>query len=185
MTAAARGREVRGRLLTAAAELVAERGWTAVSTRILAERAGVTPSVVHYHFPSMPALLNEAVIEAIRQFANGFEACLDIAATPTEALDVILASLADQTAADPMPRLFIEAYLAAARDEELHARLVEVTDELRRRVSAWLGGHGVSAPDDTAAVLIAALDGLVLQRGIGARVDAGPVLRRLVEEEKA
>lgn len=50
--AAARGREVPQRLLAAAAELIPERGWTAVSTRVLAERAGVTPSVVHYHFSS-------------------------------------------------------------------------------------------------------------------------------------
>ncbi|MGH3673909.1 MAG: TetR/AcrR family transcriptional regulator, partial [Pseudonocardiaceae bacterium] len=39
-TAAERGREVRLRLLGSAAELIAERGWTGVSTRILAERAG-------------------------------------------------------------------------------------------------------------------------------------------------
>jgi AcrR family transcriptional regulator len=50
---AKQGQEVRLRLLTAAAELIPERGWSAVSTRILAERAGVTPSVVHYHFSSI------------------------------------------------------------------------------------------------------------------------------------
>src|ERR671914_884271 len=39
-TAASRGREVRRRLVQAARELVPERGWTAVSTRTRAERAG-------------------------------------------------------------------------------------------------------------------------------------------------
>lgn len=38
-TAADRGREVRLRLLNAAAGLIAELGWNAVSTRNLAERA--------------------------------------------------------------------------------------------------------------------------------------------------
>ena len=57
--AAVRGQEVRQRLLAAAAELIPERGWSAVSTRILADRAGVTPSVVHYHFPSVQAVLTE------------------------------------------------------------------------------------------------------------------------------
>jgi hypothetical protein len=35
-----------------------------VSTRLLADRAGVTPSVVHYHFGSVQALLVEAVLGA-------------------------------------------------------------------------------------------------------------------------
>lgn len=60
------GLQVRERLLSTAIELVPERGWSAVSTRILAERAGVSPSVVHYHFSSMPALLGEAVVTAMR-----------------------------------------------------------------------------------------------------------------------
>ncbi|MFD1052553.1 helix-turn-helix domain-containing protein, partial [Kibdelosporangium lantanae] len=37
------GEEVRQRLLAAAVQLIPERGWSAVSTRVLAERAGVTP----------------------------------------------------------------------------------------------------------------------------------------------
>lgn len=41
---ALRGQEVRQRLLRAAIELIGERGWSAVSTRVLAERAGVTPA---------------------------------------------------------------------------------------------------------------------------------------------
>lgn len=52
-TAADRGREVRRKLLTAAVELIPERGWNAVSTRLLAERAGVAAGLVHYHFPSL------------------------------------------------------------------------------------------------------------------------------------
>lgn len=43
--AEARGQDVRRRLRVAA-ELIPERGWAAVSTRVLADRAGVTPSVV-------------------------------------------------------------------------------------------------------------------------------------------
>ncbi len=59
-TAVDRGRDVRLQLLSTAAELIGELGWNAVSTRILAERAGVTPGLVHYHFPSLQALLRDA-----------------------------------------------------------------------------------------------------------------------------
>ena len=76
MDAATRGRDVRQRLLAAAVELIPERGWTAVSTRVLAERAGVTPSVVHYHFPSVAALLDEAAVGFLRGVVAGIDEVL-------------------------------------------------------------------------------------------------------------
>lgn len=54
---AARGEEARRRPLAAALEPVPERGRPAVGTRVLVERAGVTPSVVHDHFASVQAVL--------------------------------------------------------------------------------------------------------------------------------
>ncbi|GAA1227317.1 TetR/AcrR family transcriptional regulator [Prauserella halophila] len=181
--AAERGHEVRQRLLAAAAELIPERGWAAVSTRVLAERAGVTPSVVHYHFPSLPALLNEASVGLLRQVLTEVETRLDTASTPAEAVDAMLASADAYTGADSMSRLAVEAYLAAGRDESLREQLVGVVEGFRQRLGRRLGEQGVSAPDETAAVLLAAVDGLLLHRGSGAGPDAGPVapvLRRLV-----
>ncbi|WP_179957095.1 TetR/AcrR family transcriptional regulator [Amycolatopsis anabasis] len=183
--AAARGHEVRQRLLAAAAELIPERGWTAVSTRILAERAGVTPSVVHYHFPSMPVLLREAVVGLMRQILSEVDTVLDTAATPADAIDAMFASIDQYTGADPMSLLSIEAYLAAGRDEQLREQIGELVDGFRQRFSRWLGEHRVPAPDETAAVLTAALDGLLLHRGLGTGRASGPVkavLRRLVNE---
>lgn len=183
--AAARGREVRQRLLTAAVELIPERGWRAVSTRVLAERAGVTPSVVHYHFPSLPALLNEAVVGLMRQVLAELDAFLDTARTPADAVDAMLASADQYTGADPMSLLSVEAYLAATRDEQLREQISGVVEGFRQRFGRWLGEHGVPAPDETAAVLVAAVDGVLLHRGLGTGPDAGPVaavLRRLVSE---
>ena len=42
-SAAEQGQLTRARLMDAAAELIAERGWGAVTTRIVAERAGLRP----------------------------------------------------------------------------------------------------------------------------------------------
>ncbi|CAL99647.1 TetR/AcrR family transcriptional regulator [Saccharopolyspora erythraea] len=174
---------MRQRLLTAAAELIPERGWTAVSTRVLAERAGVTPSVVHYHFPSLPALLNEAVVGLMRQMLADVDAFLSAAATPADAVDAMLESVDRYTGADPMSLLFVEACLAATRDEQLRGEIGAVVEEFRQRVGRWLGEHGVSAPAETAAALIAVVDGLLLHRGLGVGPDTGSaarVLRRLV-----
>lgn len=182
--AAMRGREVRQRLLAAAVELIPERGWAAVSTRVLAERAGVTPSVVHYHFPSLPALLNDAVVGVMRQVLSEVDAVLDSAGTPAGAVEAMLATVQQYTGTDPLSLLAVEAYLAATRDAQLREQIAGVVEESRQRFGHWLGAHGVSAPDETAAALMAAVDGLLLHRGLGTGPDAGAVagvLRRLVE----
>jgi AcrR family transcriptional regulator len=179
----ARGQEVRERLLTAAAELIPERGWTAVSTRVLAERAGVTPSVVHYHFASLPALLNEAAIARLRQVMAEAGDFLGSARTPAEAVEGLLAAVARYTGADPASLLTTETYLAATRDEALLRELRAVVEEFGQGFGRWLGERGVPAPAETAAVLMAVVDGLILHRGLGAAPDTGAaaaVLRRLV-----
>ncbi len=176
---------MRQQLLTAAAELIPERGWTAVSTRVLAERAGVSPSVVHYHFPSLPALLNEAVIGVIRRVVGEVEALLTDAGTPAEAVEAMVAAVEQYTGTDPVSLLSIEAYLAATRDESLRDEIAGEVERFRHRLARWLGERGVVWPDETAAVLVAALDGLLLHRGLGTRAAAGTsaaVLRRLVEQ---
>ncbi|SFH59759.1 DNA-binding transcriptional regulator, AcrR family [Amycolatopsis regifaucium] len=181
--AAARGQLVRRRLLEAAVALVPERGWSAVSTRILAERAGVTPSVVHYHFPSLQALLIEAVLGAMREVAGAFEPVLETAETPEAAVDAVLASIGGYSGTDPMSLLFTEAYLAATRDETLRQGIRDVLAGLRTKFGAWLAERGVVDADGTAAVLFATVDGLLLHRALEPESDPGSVaavLRRLV-----
>lgn len=183
-TNAARGHEVRRRLLAAAVELIAERGWTAVSTRVLADRAGVTPSVVHYHFASLRALLNEAAVDLMRQVLAELDEVLESARTPADAVDGMLAASNRYTGGDPMSLLAIEAYLAATRDELLRDEIDSVVEEFRQRFSRWLDARAVIAPDETALVVIAALDGILLHRGLGSGMDAtsvAPVLHRLIE----
>ncbi len=189
--AAVRGQVVRARLLDAAAELVPERGWSAVSTRVLAERAGVTPSVVHYHFPSVQALLVEAVLRAMRGVVEALDPVLDTAATPAELVGLMAASVEGYTGTDPVSLLFVEAYLAAGRDETLRDGIGALLAGFRAKLGQWFAGHGVPDPEGTAAVLIAAVDGLLLHRVL--KPDAVPptaaaVLRRIVlkgNEEKS
>ncbi|WP_431780465.1 TetR/AcrR family transcriptional regulator [Streptomyces chumphonensis] len=178
---ARRGREVRERLQAAAAELIAERGWSAVSTRLLADRAGVGPGLVHYHFPSLQALLSEAALGTVRALADELGALLDRADGLDEGLTGLLAALDHYDGRDPTSLLFSEVYLAAARDPELGAALAEVLAATRRRIARWLAAHDAPTPEDTAAVLTAALDGVMLHRPLDAQltsVRVAPVLRR-------
>lgn len=178
-----RGREVRQRLTDAAVELIPERGWSAVSTRVLAERAGVTASVVHYHFPSLQALLTEAASGVLRQLLADAADELEAAGTPAEGVDALLASVEHYSGDDPTSLLAVEAYLAASRDDELHRQVSGVLAELVQRLAGWLTERSVPAPEETAAVLAGAIDGLLLHRALGAHHDTAAlaaVLRRLV-----
>lgn len=182
-TAADRGREVRLQLLSAAAELIAELGWNAVSTRILAERAGVTPGLVHYHFPSLQALLRDAALGMISDLLSAAEPIFEDAGTLDAGVDMMLGSLDAYTGRDPTSLLFTETYLAATRDETLRIELIGLVDEFRRRLARWLGEHGAKTPHDTAAVLAAAIDGVMLHRALNPEPTSSvvaPVLRRLV-----
>ncbi|MGH3888930.1 MAG: TetR/AcrR family transcriptional regulator [Pseudonocardiaceae bacterium] len=182
-TAADRGRDVRLQLLSAAADLIAELGWNAVSTRILAERAGVTPGLVHYHFPSLQALLRDAALGMISDLLSATELIFEDAQTLDAGVNTMLGSLDSYTGSDPTSLLFTETYLAATRDETLRIELIGVVDEFRRKLARWLGEHGATTPDATASVLAAAIDGVMLHRALNPELISSavaPVLRRLV-----
>jgi AcrR family transcriptional regulator len=183
VTTAERGREVRLRLLQAAAELIAERGWTAVTTRAVADRAGVGSGVVHYHFSSMQALLVEAAVGAARSVGTQMSRVLAAAGSADEVLTALLGMLDSYTGTDPMSVLFVEAYLAGTRDERLRQEFGTVIGELRGQLAERLAAGAVPDPDATAAVLSAAIDGVLLHRALLPWPDAAAtaaVLRRLI-----
>ena len=185
-TAAERGREVRRKLLDAAVELIAERGWTAVSTRTIAERAQVAPGLVHYHFDSVQALLIEAATGRMREMATMVGPTLAQAKTPVEALGLLMAALDPYTGSDPLTILFVETYLAATRDPELRERVAGLLREFRGQLAGWLREHGVPDPEMTATVLGAAIDGLVMHRALDPAMTGAaitPVLGRVLGQQ--
>lgn len=182
-TATDRGRQARQQLLDAAIELIPEIGWNAVSTRNLAERAGVRPGLVHYHFPSLQALLSEAALAAVRGIVETVPGLLAGAETAQAGVDRLLVSLDGYSGTDPASLLFVETYLAATRDGELRARLLTLLAEVRSAVTGSLAGHGQQFPERTAAVLLAAIDGVMVHRALDPGLTSAtvaPVLRRLV-----
>jgi AcrR family transcriptional regulator len=182
--AAARGRAVRVGLLDAAAELIAEVGWSAVSTRMLAERAGVAAGLVHYHFPGLPALLREAALTRMRVVLAETGGGLLPAPDPAVGLRRLMVALDAYPGRDSTSTLFIETCLAASRDEQLRAGLVEILEEYRHRLAEWLRAAGQPEPEQTAAVLAAAIDGVMLHRGLSGGLgstEVVPVLGRMLE----
>lgn len=66
------GARNRDRLLEAAAELFAQRGYRGTTTRDLAAAAGITERTLFRHVPSKAALFREAVIGPVDEFVKAF-----------------------------------------------------------------------------------------------------------------
>jgi AcrR family transcriptional regulator len=181
-TNAERGREVRARLIAAAQALIAEIGWNAVSTRLLAERAGIRSGLVHYHFESLRALLRQAAVEGMRPLLEAAAAGLDAAPDPADAVEALLGEVDRYTGADPASLLVIEAYLAATRDPDLRDQMRELMDDFRTHLAAALARAGRTDSEDAAILIMAAIDGLLLHKSLDARLSAArlaPLLRHL------
>jgi AcrR family transcriptional regulator len=181
---AERGHSTRERLLAAAASLVAEVGWGGVTTRLVAERAGVNAGVVHYHFSSVTDLLVAACSAVAEDMLD--QIVRDLARQPDVAsgVDWLLGELARFSGTDPTSLLLVEAFLAASRVPEMRARLGSAVVEFRAGVTTWLEAIGSGAEAERAAVVLAAvLDGLALHRGLDPALDlaaaAGPLRRML------
>ncbi|GAB3993825.1 TetR/AcrR family transcriptional regulator [Glycomyces albus] len=185
-TSADRGREARSKLLAAARELIGELGWGSVSTRVLAERAGVRPGLVHYHFESLQALLRRAVIDQMAEVLGQSSAALETVDDPGAAVEAMLAELDRYSGTDPASLLFIEAYLAGARDPELHDQIAALLRGFRDALAEVLARSGHSDPDGAAALVAAAFDGFVLHKGLDPELNAArlaPLIRAIAEPD--
>ncbi|WP_164411960.1 TetR/AcrR family transcriptional regulator [Streptomyces salinarius] len=184
---AERGRETKRRLVEATAQLIDEEGWGAVTTRKVAERAGLRPGLVHYHFGSVNDLLVDAALVAVRQEVLGAMAMMRQAGDVAEGLGHILHVVTGYGTEDATSVLFNEAMLAARHSDRLRSELAGLLAQWRAAVTEWLRtSGGLDDAEPVATLLSAALDGLVLHRMIDPSMDTaaltGP-LRRLVGVE--
>lgn len=181
VTSAAQGRDTRARLLSAATQLVAEHGWGAVTTRMVAERAGVRAGVVHYHFSTVTDLLIDASLQLARTEYD--KAMAGVRALPgPAAMRQLLSAIGSYSSTDPATMAMSEMMLAATRHERLRIELGRFVAETRTAMTTWLREQQVvTDPEATAAVLLALIDGLILHRMIDPALNGidvtGPLLR--------
>lgn len=169
-------------LLQAAAELISEVGWGNVSSRMVAERAGLNNALVHYHFDSMDDLLRRA---AERVLTEAF-------ATPTRevwrgplatGMAAAVTWLAEVDVASTEAGVLAESLVQSRRDERLRAHAAAELEVLRSELTRAIGAEGgaLAALDarGLATVLLAMLDGLLLHRMVDPDLDLRPAARSI------
>jgi AcrR family transcriptional regulator len=182
------GEVTRSRLLVAASSLIVERGWGSVTTRAVAERAGVNQALVHYHFGTMEALLTEAAVARMMPEVRALiDELLDDRPIP-ESLHRVMALMDRFDLGSELGVLMAEAMLQATRDERVAEAMGGVIGswaELLEPRIAVAQERGVVRDDvhpaSLARIIAAMLDGFLIQRMADPGLDADRAADTLIQ----
>lgn len=178
-----RGERRRSQLVEAGVDLLAEQGWSAITTRAVAERAGANLGLIHYHFGGLPALRLAIADRAVEVVIGPVLGELMAATDERAALDA-LRRLLQATAGDSRAmRLAMELLTEGFRDPAFAERSRDQLRQARVEIAVRLGQLRADwSPERKtgAAILITALlDGLMLHRLVDPGLDTEPALAAL------
>jgi AcrR family transcriptional regulator len=129
-TQAERRDATRTALLDAAMECLVEEGYANTTTRRIAERAGVTPGALQYHFASKAQLLSQAFRHVRAKFAQEMFAQGPPDAPSADARSAQLLDRMWELHTGPMFHAYIEMLVAARTEPELRETLADLQHEV-------------------------------------------------------
>lgn len=149
--------------MQAGLQLLAAKGWSGVTARAVAERAGTHQGLVHYHFGGLPPLKRAVAAAAVQEAFEPALAVLTAADSWPAGMAAVLRAAAQHS--DPATaRISAELVAASLQDPEVGDLMRQTLADARARLVPWLAGAGADQPEGLATLLIAALDGLLLHR---------------------
>lgn len=117
------------RLVRAAFELFAEVGVERARVQDIAERAGYTTGAIYSRFENKAALLSAAIAQHGSSFLEG--TLRDVAADPEGTGFEALAVASQVGPTVTMHRVLVDVFAIALRDDQVHAALVTLVEEIR------------------------------------------------------
>jgi len=115
----------RARIIEATAELIREEGYAAVSTRRVAARAGLKPSLVHYYFPTTDDLL----VEVSRHGADESDRMIEEALAAPDPFRALWDFFVDTS----RTAMALEFMAMANHREPVRRHMAEHSEAMRRR----------------------------------------------------
>jgi AcrR family transcriptional regulator len=191
------GDATRRALLDAAEELLISKGMAAITTRKVAEQAGVNQALVHYHFGTIEELLLAALERVSVQVK---ERSQEIYSTHGSFMDGWFEEMQAMITSDferGWGKVWLENLTLAANRPKIRKQYVKASTMTRklheRQVSEMLEEHGVDEKLYPAQAIVTLLDAitskLILDRLVGIRAGHSELLAMLhriwgqVEEE--
>ncbi|MEU9179890.1 TetR/AcrR family transcriptional regulator [Streptomyces sp. NPDC048550] len=160
MTKAERAMETRERILKAACEVIADIGFENVSMRKVAEHAGVSKALLHYHFDTREKLFAEAMTHSFAQAGTDTEDGGDTVPATVVLARILRSMLPSDADLRQDWKLWQELWVRAQRDQTARHLAVDLYDQLH----AWVGGaveRGIDSGEFTECD-VAAVSTLVL-----------------------
>jgi AcrR family transcriptional regulator len=168
-THGARGAATIGRLLDSASEILCERGAAAISVQRVADAAGTSKALVHYHFPGKDALLVSCIERLATQLAEAEGDALSGSQAASALSDLWQALMAPRARGWRRALLSLTIGATPAMGAALAAVAVRrhaAAARVLARLEALLG-FAPSIPRGTvAAAYVALVDGLTLDHAI-------------------
>jgi AcrR family transcriptional regulator len=169
-------------ILTAAAEVISERGVHNTRISDVAERAGTSAPGVLYWFPTKDELLAQALLFADERFYEGLTEELEALGSATARLARLIELWPAE--GDGETVLWMELWVRALRDPEL-AKTRERLDRRWRAAIADIvregqasGEFGPADADDVALLLGALMDGFAIQLALDDPAVTADTVRR-------
>jgi AcrR family transcriptional regulator len=166
-----RATDSRRRILAVAAKAIARDGISGLRVEEVAAAAGVSTSLLYYHFGSRPGLVNAAFEYASEQAPSTALRVASDERRGYEALkDALLAELDDSSHVRDYAIVWGEVSSAAVFDKDLRPAVRQVNDGWRATVAAAIE-RGIADgsirddidPDDAAELLIVLVDGFCVR----------------------
>jgi AcrR family transcriptional regulator len=159
------------RILNAAAELLANEGYAALTYERIAEVAGVNKSSIRYNFGSKSALV-AAVVDAMSH-----DMCVSLSEAiagsgKQERIAMVVNGLGDMISSSDVFTGYFRLLPHILNDQELREKMAALYDWWNRENAEWFASGGDLPPEDTqmirgiAQLVCAAVDGLAIQAAI-------------------
>ena len=180
----AKGARRRAVLTEAASALLDEGGFDAVRHRAVAERAGLPLASTTYYFESLDALVTAAVEHHARaELSRGRARLVQLAAGPCDderVVELVLDALLGPATTPDAVVLRYERFVAAARRPWLGPLMRELRVELDALLLDALAHSGREVDRARLELLVAVVDGAVVNALIEAAPDPRAAARRLL-----
>ena len=178
----------RAKLIAAAYQVLMEQGYEAASIKEIAKAASVAPGLVHYYFASKDELLLAVLEEAAADYATEMRQ-LSADQPPERIFPAALAARQQRVLRQPdRERLRYEIFALGLTNPTLRPSVARLLATGRDGISNIIragAGDDMAEVAATAAVFLAALDGLALQKLLDPDFDlarAYGVLERLARQ---
>jgi len=178
----------RERILEAATEVFATRGYAGAGVDRLAERSGIAKTAIYYHFGNKEGLLAAVLERAATQWIDAIQSAAKQGGDPLQRLDRALAGMRAMLEERPwIYKLFqILALEVAEEKPEIRATLRAILDKARDAIVDGMRdaiGAPVPGAEQVAGMMLSILDGISLGMQIDDQISLDEVfaeLRRLV-----